>query len=57
MVTDLDQYKNVNFKKLNKDLEIFINISQNDEAEKSLGNLMMQLGDTEPFSMNDETTW
>ena len=53
MVADVDQYKNVNFKKLNKDLEIFINISQNDEAEESLGNWMMELGDAEPTDIPD----
>ena len=53
MVSDIGQYKNVNFKKLNKDLEIFINISQNDEAEESLGNWMMELGDAEPTDMPD----
>ena len=53
MIDDVNQYNNVNFKKLNKDLEIYINISQNEGAEESLGNWMMELGEEEPTDMPD----
>lgn len=53
MITDVSEYNNVNFKKLNKDLEIYISISQNEGAEESLGNWMMELGGEEPTDMPD----